>query len=113
MSTQKGEGRVYRNVIFVVDGTGRMIEAWSQWDHLFARTDRDVGVHRIRISPHDRERRVWVIDESAHQIHVFSNDGKQLLMTLDQNSAKTDRSVRFVLLKNAKALSVSSQLQLM
>ena len=93
MSTQKGEGRVYRNVIFVVDGNGRMIEAWSQWDHLFARTDRDVGVHRIRISPYDRERRVWVIDESAHQIHVFSNDGKQLLMTLgEKNVSGNDRT---------------------
>src|SRR5688572_31266348 len=37
MSPQKGEARVYRNIIFAVDGTGKMIEAWSQWDHLFAR----------------------------------------------------------------------------
>ena len=93
MSPQKGEARVYRNVIFVVDGTGKMIEAWSQWDHLFARTDTEVGVHRVRISPHDRERRVWVIDESSHQIHVFSNDGKKLLMTLgEKNVAGSDRT---------------------
>ncbi len=86
MSPQKGEARVYRNVIFVVDGTGKMIEAWSQWDHLFARTDTEVGVHRIRISPYDKERRVWVIDESAHQIHVFSNDGKKLIMSLGEKN---------------------------
>ena len=86
MSTQKGQGRVYRNVIFVVDGTGKMIEAWSQWDSLFARTDQAVGVHRIRISPYDKERRVWVIDESAHQIHVFSNDGKKLIMSLGEKN---------------------------
>jgi DNA-binding beta-propeller fold protein YncE len=93
MSTQKGEGRVYRNVIFVVDGSGQMIEAWSQWDELFARTDRDVGVHRIRISPYDRERRVWVIDESGHQIHVFSNDGKKLLMSVgEKNVSGADRT---------------------
>src|SRR5688572_29012392 len=96
MSPQKGEGRVYRNVIFVVDGNGKMIETWNQWDHLFARTDRDVGVHRIRISPYDRERRVWVIDESAHQIHVFSNDGKTLVMTLgEKNVSGNDRSNHF------------------
>ena len=93
LNTQKGQNRVYKNVIFVVDGTGRMIETWSQWDHLFARTDQEVGVHRIRISPHDRERRVWVIDESAHQIHVFSNDGKKLLMTLgEKNVSGSDRT---------------------
>jgi len=93
MSPQKGEARVYRNVIFVVDGNGKMIEAWNQWDHLFARTDQEVGVHRIRISPYDRERRVWVIDESAHQIHVFSNDGKKLLMTLgEKNVSGSDKT---------------------
>jgi DNA-binding beta-propeller fold protein YncE len=93
MVTQKGEGRVYKNVIFVVDGTGKMIEAWSQWDHLFARTDLEAGLHRIRISPYDRERRVWVIDESAQQIHVFSNDGKKLIMTLgEKNVAGNDRT---------------------
>lgn len=95
MSPQKGEGRVYRNVIFVVDGTGKMIEAWSQWDQLFARTDREVGVHRIRISPHDRERRVWVIDESAHQIHVFSNDGKKLVMSLGEKNVSGNDKTHF------------------
>jgi len=95
MAPQKGEGRVYRNVIFVVDGNGRMIEAWSQWDQLFARTDRDVGVHRIRISPYDRERRVWVIDESAHQIHVFSNDGKKLVMTLGEKNVSGSDATHF------------------
>jgi DNA-binding beta-propeller fold protein YncE len=86
MSPQKGEARVYRNIVFVVDGNGKMIEAWNQWDHLFARTDQEVGVHRVRISPYDRERRVWVIDESAHQIHVFSNDGKTLVMSLGEKN---------------------------
>ena len=95
LSTIKGQNRVYRNVIFVVDGTGRMIESWSQWDYLFARTDQEVGVHRIRISPHVRERRVWVIDESAHQIHVFSNDGKKLLMTLGEKNVSGSDTTHF------------------
>ena len=43
LSTIKGQNRVYRNVIFVVDGNGKMIETWSQWDSLFARTDQEVG----------------------------------------------------------------------
>jgi DNA-binding beta-propeller fold protein YncE len=52
-------------------------------------------VHRIRISPYDRERRVWVIDESAHQIHVFSNDGKKLLMTLGEKNVSGDDNKHF------------------
>ena len=47
----RGEGKVWKNIIFVVDGNGKMIENWSQWDSLFARTDTQPGVHRIRISP--------------------------------------------------------------
>lgn len=93
ISTQKGEGRVWRNIIFVVDGTGKAIEHWDQWDHLFARTDTNPGPHRIRISPYDKERRVWAIDESSHQVHVFSNDGKKLIVTLGEKnvSGKDDK----------------------
>jgi hypothetical protein len=93
IATQRGEGRVYKNIIVVADGSGKVTEAWSQWDHLFARTDNEVGVHRIRISPYDRQRRVWVIDESSHQIHVFSNDGKTHVATLgERNVPGTDRT---------------------
>ena len=35
------------------------------------------GPHRLRISPYDPERRVWVVNETFHQIYVFSNDGQQ------------------------------------
>jgi len=86
MSTQAGEGRVWQNVILIVNRNGNVIEAWNQWDYLFERTDREPGPHRIRISPFDPQRRVWVIDESAHQIHAFSNDGSQLLLTLGEKN---------------------------
>ena len=36
---QPEEGqRAWRNVIFVVDGNGNMIESWTQWDELFGDT---------------------------------------------------------------------------
>jgi len=95
MATQRGEGRVYRNVIFAVDRNGNMVEAWSQWDHLFARADQDVGVHRIRISPYDPERRVWVIDESHHMIHVFSNDGTKHLVALGEKGVSGNDETHF------------------
>ncbi len=38
---------------------------------------------------------------------------ERLLVTLDQNSAKTDRSVRFVLLKNARAETAATRLNLL
>ena len=73
--------RVWKNCIFVVDGNGNMIEAWTQWDHLFEGSN---GPHKIRISPYDSNRRVWVVDETGHAIYAFSNDGSELLMTLGE-----------------------------
>ncbi len=74
-----GTQRVMRNVIFVVNDKGALVENWSHWDYLFEGTG---GPHKIVISPYDPERRVWVINDGHHQIHAFSNDGKELLLTL-------------------------------
>ena len=71
--------REIRNVIFIVDGKGQLVESWTQWDHLFADT---AGPHKIAIDPNDPERRVWVVNDPRHQVHVFSNDGKKLLFSL-------------------------------
>ena len=73
------EARAERNFIFVVDGEGNVTETWSQWDSLFEGTS---GPHRVRMSPHDPEKRVWVVHESGHAVYAFSNDGQDHVMTL-------------------------------
>jgi len=70
-----------RNCIVVVDGSGKMIESWTQWDKLF---EGGGGPHKIRISPYDPERHVWVVNDARHQIYEFTNDGKQLVRTLGE-----------------------------
>ena len=90
----RGEGRVWQHCIFVVDGDGNLIEVWDQWDHLFEGSE-GPGPHRIRISPYDPERRVWVVHETGHQIFVFSNDGSELLMTLGEKNVGGDDETRF------------------
>ena len=70
-----------RNNIIIVDANGKMIESWTQHDHLF---QGGRGPHRIRISPHDPERHVWVVDDMRHQIFKFTNDGKRLVLTLGE-----------------------------
>ena len=90
--------RTWRNVLFVVDGEGNMIETWSQWDELFGDTPADDppfggGPHKIRINQYDPERRVWVVNSNRHVIYAFSNDGNELLMTLGEAGvAGTDES---------------------
>ena len=85
---------VWKNVIFVVDGDGNLIETWDQWDHLFEGSDYP-GPHRIRISPYDPERRVWVVNETGQQIFVFSNDGSELLMTLGEKNVSGSDETHF------------------
>jgi len=84
------DGRVWQNCLYVLDGNGNLIENWTQWDHLCEGSP-GPGPHRLRISPYDPQRRVWVVNETFHTIYVFSNDGKQLLMTLgEKNVPGTD-----------------------
>jgi hypothetical protein len=87
--------REWRNCIYTLDGDGIVQEIWTQWDHLCAESGEGDGPHRIRISPYDPERRVWVINETTHQIHVFSNDGSQLHMTLGEKHVAGDDETRF------------------
>ena len=91
---REAERRVWRNCLYVVNGDGEAVEIWDQWDHLCEGAD-GPGPHRIRISPYDPERRVWLINETFHQIYVFSNDGSELLMTLGEKGMPGDDATHF------------------
>lgn len=86
--------RVWRNCLYTLDRDGEVRESWAQWDHLCEDSD-GPGPHRIRISPYDPERRVWVINETFHVIHVFSNDGSELLFTLGEKGVPGDDRFHF------------------
>jgi len=70
-----------RNCILILDGEGRLVESWTQWDKLF---QGGRGPHHIKISPYDPDRHVWVIDDNRQQVFKFTNDGRQLVMTLGE-----------------------------
>ena len=81
-----------RGCLRVVDSTGKVLEMWSQWDKLFEGTN---GPHKIKISPYDPQRRVWVVGETKNVIYLFSNDGKQLLKTIGVEWATADDAAHF------------------
>ena len=82
--------RVWQNCLYTLDRNGNVKERWTEWDRLCEGSS-GPGPHRIRISPYDPARRVWVINETFNQIYVFSNNGKQLLKTLgEKNVPGTD-----------------------
>jgi len=76
-----------KNFLYTLDADGKVRERWSQWDYLFADAA-GPGPHRIRISPYDPQRRVWVVDETYNVIYVFSNDGSKLLKTLGEKGVE-------------------------
>jgi hypothetical protein len=78
----RGWERRYHHVIFVVDRNGATVQAWPQHDKLFG-VEGGRGPHKIKMSPYDSEKHVWVIDDNLHVIHKFTYDGK-LVMTLGQ-----------------------------
>ena len=81
-----------RNTLRVLDGNGKVVEIWSQWDRLFQGTN---GPHKIRISPYDPAHRVWVVAETKHVVYVFSNDGRQLLQTIGEEGVTANDEGHF------------------
>lgn len=75
---QRSELRTWQNCMYTLDGDGNVKELWNHWDFLCAGSE-GPGPHRIRISPYDPDKKVWVINETFSQIYVFSNDGSELL----------------------------------
>ena len=86
--------RTWQNCLYTIDGDGNVTDIWEQWDYLCAGSE-GPGPHRIRISPYDPERRVWVVNETFHQIYVLSNDGSELLMTLGEKLTPGDDETHF------------------
>ena len=65
-----------RNCLIVVDRTrqdDRVVDAVGQ------AVRRRRRPHKIRISPYDPQKHVWVVNDGKHVIHKFTNDGKQLV----------------------------------
>jgi peptidylamidoglycolate lyase len=66
------------HVLNIVDRNGKLIDSWEQHNKLFVRP------HRVLMNPYDREKHVWLVDDGAHSIYKFTNDGKKLVMTLGE-----------------------------
>src|SRR6202163_4401877 len=86
--------RVWRNCLYTLDADGHVKERWTQWDKL-CEGSTGPGPHRLRISPYDPERRVWLVNETFNTIYVFSNDGSKLLKTLGEKNVSGSDTTHF------------------
>jgi hypothetical protein len=66
------------HVLYIVNREGKLVDSWEQHNKLFVRP------HRVVINPHDPARHVWLIDDGAHMVYKFTNDGKKLAMSLGE-----------------------------
>ena len=78
---EEGRGRPgidwrWEHCVLVIDREGNIVEEWTQWDHLWYRP------HDVEISPYDPEKHVWIVDADGHFVTKFTNDGKELVLTL-------------------------------
>ena len=77
---KRGWERRYHHTIFVVNRDGKLVQDWPHLNKMFEMTC-GRGPHRIKMSPYDRDKHVWIIDDQLHVIYKFTYDGK-LVMTL-------------------------------
>lgn len=77
---KRGWQRRMHHVIFVLDRNGQQVEHWAQHDQLFEGPC-GRGPHKIKMSPYDPDKHVWVIDDQLHVIYKFTYDGR-LVLTL-------------------------------
>ena len=73
---RRGIDARWEHCLVIVDREGNIVETWSQWDSMFMKP------HAVHVNPYDPEKHVWVVDDFAHAIYKFSNDGKELVQTL-------------------------------
>ena len=85
-TAKRGWERRYHHSIIIVDRDGKMVDWWKDADKIFeGKCGR--GAHKIKMSPYDPEKHVWIIDDQLHVIHKFTYDGK-LVMTLGTNGQR-------------------------
>ncbi len=77
---KRGWQRRYHHTMFVVDRNGAMVQSWPHVDKMWEMTC-GRGPHKIKMSPYDPDKHVWVFDDQLHVIYKFTYDGK-LVMTL-------------------------------
>src|SRR5438874_2198165 len=73
---KRGWERRFEHSIIVFDRQGNLVDEWPHLDKLFSQLPCGRGPHQIKISPYDKDKHVWIIDDQLHMIYRFTYDGK-------------------------------------
>ena len=66
----------WQNCIVTVNAQGDITETFPQWDSMLRRP------HSVYISPYDKDKYVWLVDDYRHAIFKFTHDMKKLVQTI-------------------------------
>jgi hypothetical protein len=77
----RGWERRWHHSLIVVNRDGKLIQSWPQWEKLWGQLPCGRGPHKIKMSPYDPDKHVWILDDQLHVIYKFTYDGK-LVTTL-------------------------------
>jgi hypothetical protein len=80
-TAKRGWERRWHHTLIVVNRDGKLVQDWPQLDKMSSQTTCGRGPHKIKMSPYDPEKHVWIIDDQQHVIWKFTSGGK-LVMTL-------------------------------
>ncbi len=82
---ERGVDARWEHCIVVLDREGNIVETWDQWDSMLMKP------HAVHVNPYDPEKHIWIVDDYAHAIYKFTNDGKEIVQTLGTpNESGTD-----------------------
>lgn len=77
----------WEHFLMIFDRNGKLVDSWEQHKSLVT------GAHRVRISPYDPEKHVWLSD--GPNVFKFTNDGKKLVMRLEEKDVPGNEKDRF------------------
>src|SRR5436853_2895541 len=91
---KRGWERRYHHVILVVDRNGKLVQWWKDIDKLFDMTC-GRGPHKIKMSPYDPDKHVWIIDDQLHMIYKFTYTGQLVQSWGTRGKRGRDKGVLF------------------
>jgi hypothetical protein len=78
---KRGWERRYHHVLYILDGGGNQVAYFKDRDQDYEGFC-GRGPHKIKMSPYDPDKYVWVIDDQLHVIHKYTNDMTKEVLTL-------------------------------
>ena len=72
----RGVDARWEHCVVVIDREGNIVETWDQWDSMW------IKPHAVHVNPYDPDKHIWIVDDFAHAIYKFTNDGTEIVQTL-------------------------------